>query len=405
MTHHPDSPAHQDWLRQQAHALIDAFRPSVQPGRIAVLDLAGQPQPLPLQELHSVTRLVHSFALAKAFGAPGCDDVVDAGMTQLLTRHHDGVHGGYVWSVDDTGIADGTKLAYGHMFVLLAASSALTAGHPQAAAMMDDVLQVLEDHYWDDAAGLFRDEFTRDWQPFSTYRGMNANMHGAEALITAFEATGHSHHLDRAGQILKFFTSNIAPSHAWRLPEHYTETWHVDPDYFGNPMFRPGGSTPGHSFELGRLMLQHWDLTGRIDAQVPIHARRLIETALNDAWRLDGGFVYTLSHDGLVSISDRYWWPVTEAIGAISTLLKIDPRPEDAVWYDRLWKFADDRLIDHAQGGWFPELDEAGNPVSRQFLGKPDIYHALQATFLPMVADVSHLARSLKADRARFESE
>jgi len=41
------------------------------------------------------------------------------------------------------------------------------------------------------------------------------------------------------------------------------ENWTVDPGYSGNPMFRPAGTTPGHSFELGRLMLQHWELSGK----------------------------------------------------------------------------------------------------------------------------------------------
>ena len=395
MTHILHDPAHDAWLRAQAHALIDTFRPSVQPDRIATLGLDGCPLSDPVQELHTVTRIVHSFALAKAFGAPDVDSVIDAGMAQLLTRHRDTEHGGYVWSVDDTGVADGTKLAYGHVFVLLAASSALTAGHPDARRLLDDVLEVLDRHYWDEEAGLFRDEFTRDWQPFSSYRGMNANMHGVEALLTAHEATGDPRHLQRAGRILDFFTTRMAPNHGWRIPEHYTETWEVDAAYAGNPMFRPAGTTPGHSLELGRLLLQHWDLTGRQDPDAPRRARRLIEQAFTDAWRADGGFVYTLGLDGQVAIPDRYWWPVTEGIGAMSALIKADPQPQDALWYDRLWTFADQHLIDHVQGGWFPELDEEGQPVSRQFLGKPDIYHALQATLLPLTPGLSRLAAEL----------
>ncbi|MDB6453691.1 AGE family epimerase/isomerase [Falsirhodobacter sp. 20TX0035] len=81
-----------------------------------------------MQELHTVTRLVPSFALGKAFGAQD----TDAGMEQLLTRHRDTDHGGYVWSADDTGVADGTRLAYSHVLVLLAASSAVTAGRSEA---------------------------------------------------------------------------------------------------------------------------------------------------------------------------------------------------------------------------------------------------------------------------------
>jgi len=181
----------------------------------------------------------------------------------------------------------------------------------------------------------------------------------------------------------------IGPQHGWRLPEHYTEDWQVDPDYSGNPMFRPAGSTPGHSLELGRLVLQHWDLAGRRDAGAPLRARALIERALADAWMPKGGLAYTLDLQGKVVIPDRYWWPVTEGIGALAALIKADPQPGDESWYRRLWIFADAHLIDHTHGGWFPELDAGNQPTGRQFIGKPDIYHALQAALFPLVPELS----------------
>jgi mannose/cellobiose epimerase-like protein (N-acyl-D-glucosamine 2-epimerase family) len=230
-----------------------------------------------------------------------------------------------------------------------------------------------------------RDEFTRDWQVFSTYRGMNANMHGVEAMLAAHEATGRIFHLDRAGRILDFFVGRLAPAHGWRLPEHYHEDWTVDAGYQGNPMFRPAGTTPGHSFELGRLMLQHWDLRGRPDDGAADRARRLIEQAMTDAWLPAGGLAYTLDLDGRVAIADRYWWPVSEAIGAYATLLRLGGTDEDEVAYRRLWTFAQEHLIDHQRGGWYPELDSDGKPVGRQFHGKPDIYHSVQAALLPLL--------------------
>lgn len=394
-------PAHRDWLRHEARRLIDFFRPSLRPdGGFSVLDLDGRPLPGTLQELHTTTRMVHAFALAGALGEGGTAPVIDAGMAALARRHRDGAHGGYFWSFDAAGPVDTTKLAYGHVFVLLAGASARQAGHPGADALITDARAVLERHFWDEDAGLLRDEFTRDWQPFSTYRGMNANMHGVEALLASFEATGNAVDLGRAGRILDFFTARMAPAHDWHIPEHYTEDWRVDPGYSGNPMFRPAGTTPGHSLELGRLVLQHWDLAGRPAsgplADAPLRARRLIETALAAGWdRRLGGIVYTLNAAHEVSVPDRYWWPVAEAIGAVAALQKADPQPQDEIWYARLWDFARAHLIDAARGGWFPEIDAAGRPTDRQFKGKPDIYHALQALLLPLAPGLSRLMEEL----------
>lgn len=391
-------PGHRDWLVTDALRQLDFFRASLRgDGGFDVLDRTGRPLPGP-QELHTTTRLVHSFALAHAAGAPGCEDIIDAGLGFLWRRHRDAQHGGYAWAVGSEGLADDTKLAYGHVFVLLAASSARQVGHPDADRLLGDVAEVLDRRFWDNGAGLLSDEYRRDWTPFSTYRGMNANMHGAEAMLAAHEATGERQWLDRAGRILEFFAGRIAPGHGWRLPEHYTERWQVDPAYSGNPMFRPPGSTPGHSFELGRLVLQHWDLSGRAD-DAPDRARQLVERAFADAWRRDGGFVYTLGRDGRPAIRDRYWWPVTEAIGAFANLLKLENAPGDEERYRDCWRFAARHFIDARHGGWLPEIGEDGRPVERQFRGKPDIYHALQADLIPLVPGLSGLMRELAETR------
>lgn len=388
--------AHRKSLAADALRQFAFFRPGLNPeGGFHTLDMDGRPLPDSLQELHTTTRMVHSFCLGKCAGVPGCEAIIDHGMRFLRSSHCDTDHGGFVWGVDGGSVVDGRKLAYGHVFVLLAASSARMVGHPDADAMINDVTELLDKHFWEDGPGLFADEWNRDWTPFSTYRGMNANMHGVEALLAAHDATGRDIYLARAGRILDFFMHQIAPRHDWRIPEHYDQDWRMDPTYAGDPMFRPAGTTPGHSFELARLLLQYWDQSGRPDSDAPAIARAVTDRALRDAWRPDGGLVYTVQHDGAPAIGDRYWWPVTEAIGVLASLLKLDENPQDDVWYRKLWAFAESHFVDHTRGGWYPELGPDGKPCGRQFKGKPDIYHALQADLFPLAPGLSGQARDL----------
>ncbi len=390
--------AHKAFLIQDAKKQIEFFAKSLRPdGGFDVLDYDGKPIADQPQELHTTTRLIHSFALGKAFGFEGCEDIIDAGLNFLKKGHRDDRYGGYAWSVQKDGFADDVKLAYGHVFVLLAASSAKSLDHPQADALIDDITNVINEHYWDEEYGLLKDEYTRQWQPFSTYRGFNANMHGTEAFLAAYEATGEVEYLAKAGRILEFFIGNIARNHDWRIPEHFSEDWQVDQEYKGNPMFRPQGTTPGHSLEIGRLLIQHWDLSGRPDNAALSQARHLIYKALEDAWQTQQGLAYTLDYDGKVQIPDRYWWPMTEAIGALATLIKVDGRDDDERWYRKLWQVSSDLFIDHKRGGWYPEVDANNQVTATQFFGKTDIYHALQADFIPLTSDVSRLIEGLKA--------
>ena len=162
-------------------------------------------------------------------------------------------------------------------------------------------------------------------------------------------------------------------------------------------MFRPAGTTPGHSFELARLLLQYWDLKGRPDDGSLHRARQLTYRALDDAWdEQKGGLVYTLNFDGTQAITDRYWWPVTEAIGVLAALLKCDPQPSDETWYRKLWIFADQHFVDHDRSGWFPEVDDKGQPTATQFQGKPDIYHSIQAVLFPLTAGISNAYSGLE---------
>lgn len=396
--HWLDDPQHRAFLAGDALSQFAFFRASLQarPG-FALLDLSGRPIEGAPQEIHSTARMVHCYAIGRTAGVAGADRIVDHGMDSLWSFHRDATHGGYFHALADGQVSSDVKLAYGHAFVLLAGSTARIAGHPDADRMIADVSDVLFDRFWDDGHGLFSDEFTRDWTPFSTYRGMNSNMHAVEALLAAFEATGEALYLDRAGRILDFFTGEMAPAFGWRIPEHYSEDWQIDRNYAGDPIFRPAGTTPGHSFEFARLLLQYWDLAGRRDDSCPVRARHLFETALTDGSdAARGGIVYTVGLDGAVLRPVRYAWPVTEAIGAAAALLKLDRQPQYEAAYRNLWRFADRHLIDHEVGGWVQELDDANAPSGDQFAGKPDIYHSLQAALFPLSGKLSRIPADLR---------
>ena len=87
--------AHDAFLRKDAKRQFAFFRASVspEPGYF-VLDYTGDPLADTVQELHTTTRLTHSFALGKLAGLEGCDAVLDKGRESLWSDHRDRKHGG-----------------------------------------------------------------------------------------------------------------------------------------------------------------------------------------------------------------------------------------------------------------------------------------------------------------------
>ena len=387
-------PYHRRWLLSQATGLFDFFEPhSIDPsGGFFSLDDEGQPVgasgvgEVPARQLHSTTRMVHCFAIARLLGRPGAEAFIDQGMDFLWNGHRDTVHGGYCWGIGCDGISDDRKQAYGHAFVLLAGSSAKIVGHPDADRLLADASEVLRTRFWEKAHGASAEEFARDWSPISSYRGQNSNMHLTEALMAAHEATGDRIYLDMAESIASLIIGKLARSLGWRVGEHFNDKWELDKAYAGGDVFRPYGTTPGHSLEWTRLLLQLWEIGGRRLAWLPEAAKAIFARATAEGWNAElGGFHYTLDWDSKPRLRNRLWWPCAEGIGAATFLNAIDGAPLYEEWYRRIWDFVANRLIDREYGGWRPEAVDPTGSTSPLFQGKPDLYHALQACLIPLL--------------------
>jgi sulfoquinovose isomerase len=263
-----------------------------------------------------------------------------------------------------------------------------------ADRLLEDITQVLDERFWEEQHGAVAEEFTRDWQPVSQYRGQNSNMHLTEALMAAFEATADSAYLDKAERIADLVIGRHAVSLGYRVAEHFHADWSLDRDYRGDDMFRPYGTTPGHWLEWARLLLQLWSLGGQRHTWMTDAARELFRQSIERGWDRDkGGFFYALDWDDKPRLPLKLWWPCTEGIGAAAFLNEHSPSDFHEQWYRTLWGFTDRHLIDHRHGGWRPELNEDLTPSATVFTGKPDLYHALQACLIPLFPATGSLTK------------
>jgi sulfoquinovose isomerase len=393
--------AHRHWLEGEADRLFRFYEAaSLDPaGGFFTLDDTGAPIAAETERpLHQTSRMAHCAAIGVLLGRPGAHDLLDHAMDSLWRRHRDPTHGGYFWSFDADGPRERKKLAYGQGFVLLAAASAMCAGHPDADRLVNDITEVLNVRFWEARYGASAEEFAEDWAPVAEYRGQNANMHLTEALMAAFEATGDAAYLAKAESIADLILRHRAASADWRVPEHYRGDWTVDHEYRGSDMFRPFGYTPGHALEWVRLGLQLWALDERRLDWLPQAAAQLFKQAVGQGWDDErGGLYYTLEYSGRARVRDRLWWPICEGIGAAHFLGALDGAGISEIWYRRFWDFAARRLIDAKNGGWRCQLDDDLRPIPGYFVGKPDIYHALQACLIPLYGTSGSLTREILA--------
>lgn len=406
------SPLHRGWARQQALGLLRFFRASVDAdGWFVELDEDGHPLPTgcppalrPRQNLLTVTRVVHSYAAGELLGIPGCAGIVEHGLATLWDRHRDGTGGGYIEAVGRDGPDDSTKAAYGHAHVLLAASGALAAGHARARALFDDVLAVINEHFWSEDEGACTESYGRDWSELEAYRGANSNMHLCESFLAAAEAGARPELAERAMRLATKFVVVHARENGWLLPEHYDPSWTPRLDYNHEHLddpFRPFGATIGHSLEWARLAICARLATGQLDqGDPPIleAAEALFDRAVSVGWDSNhGGLLYTVDWTGAPANPDHYWWPIAEGIATAAYLGRVTTSIGYEAWYRRFWEYAATHLIDHERGGWHPQFDQHNRPKQHPWYGKPDIYHSLQACLLPILPVASSLIGAIRA--------
>jgi len=413
-------PGSEPWRRAEAARLIDFGRGAALPGGgFGWLDDQGRIDETKPCPLYLNARMTHVFALAQLSGADGTDGaqaLAASGLQALATRFADREHGGWFASLDLSGqVTDATKMNYAHAHVLLAAASATAAGIPDAADLLATAGDTIERYFWSDAEGCARESWDAGFTASEPYRGANSNMHSVEAYLAAGDVTGDPAWHARAASIATRLIDGYARASSWRVPEHFDGNWQPLPDYNAdrrNDQFRPYGTTPGHSFEWARLLL---DLQAAHAAQatreaaratavtaqagageagaeqpgplgwLPEAAAALFDTAVADAEDRDGhpGLLYTVGTDGQPVMTARLHWVACEAVLAADALYRRTGEERFAAAAARWWDEIDRYFIDRSGGSWWHELTPEFTPAGSTWSGKPDLYHAYQAVLFP----------------------
>lgn len=387
-----ESGDHYAWLHEEMVRLLMFGRAAGRPGGGAwSLDFHGRPDKSVPQEPYHVARVAHAMAVGTLAGIPGCRPVLVAAIDGLRGNLADQSSGGWFHQVADGGVLENRKSTYDQVHVLMAASSARLAKIAGAEELYEQAAHLVGGVLFNKEVGVLWDGFDADFVTPDPYLGANANMHGVEAMLAAFDVSGEPAWLDRAHRVTRFFVSQ-ALAHEGRLPEHYDPTGAPQLDYNRDrpgDRFKPFGVTMGHLLEWSRLILQ---LEAALDAVQPGEADGLLGAAqilfaraLHDGWSADGkpGFVYTTDFEGRPVVRQRLWWVISEAVGAAYALWLRTGDTDYARRYEQWWDVIADGFIDRDRGSWHHALTTDGEPDTSIWTGKPDLYHTVLSTVVP----------------------
>ncbi len=337
------------------------------------------------RHLVSSTRFIFNYAVwLQMWQDESLRPVVEHGFDYLKQRHLNTDTQGFAWLLRGDQVLDDTNHCYGLAFVMLACSWAHRAGVAGAHELLSKTYDLMERHFWDASAGLYRDEISGDWHTVSGYRGQNANMHSCEAMIAAFEVTQERRYLDRALLLAENICVRQAELADGLIWEHYDSQWAIDWDYNRHDpkhLFRPWGFQPGHQTEWTKLLLMlnklapaDWLLS---------RAKALFDTAMDCAWdQQHGGICYGFAPDRSICDGDKYFWVQAESFAAAARLAEATGDERYWQWYERIWQYSWEHMIDHEHGAWFRILSRENKKFDdlKSPAGKTD-YHTLGACF------------------------
>jgi len=337
------------------------------------------------RHLVSSTRFVFNYAMAaRYFKDDSLLPWVEHGLNYLETAHRQAESQGYIWLIGKNGVEDATNHCYGLAFVIVAGATALLAGVEAGRDTLQSAWDLMEAHFWDEAAGLYRDEANADFSVVGDYRGQNANMHSCEAMLWAYEATGETRFLDRAELLASNITQRQAAKADGLVWEHYDANWEVDWDYNKDDpkhLFRPWGFQPGHQTEWAKLLLilnRHRPM----DWLIP-RAKELFDCALAPAWdEVNGGICYGFAPDGSVCDGDKYFWVQAESFAAAALLAEATGDAKYSEWYEKIWEYSWQHMVDHEYGAWYRILTQDNQKFDdlKSPAGKTD-YHTMGACY------------------------
>ncbi len=309
----------------------------------------------------STTRIIFNYCKAYLyFKNPQYLSNVERGLTYLRDVHWDNNRCGYHWALLHNQASDQTNYCYGLAFVLLAYANCYAIGIESTEADIYATWDLMETRLWQPTQGVYADDASPDWSKTGLYRGQNANMHCCEAMLAAFQATKDQRFLDRAYQLAQTVTVQLADKAGGLIWEHYTPSLDVDWDCnIDDPLNlkRPWGFQSGHQTEWSKLLLTLYKL--RPEPWMVERAESLFKRTMATSWdEQHGGLVYTITPEGKFCDGDKYYWVQAESIAAAARLASVTKSDEYWLWYDKIWAYVWEHMVDHKYGGWYRILTQ-----------------------------------------------
>lgn len=321
------------------------------------LDAQREPRPQALRGMLLSARLLYTFSAAhRMYPANGYLELADKAYLDLEQRFWDVRHGGYYWSANaDGSINDRRKQVYGQSFAIYGlAEYSLASGRPEPLQRAIQLFHLLEKHSHDARNGGYIEAYNEKWERpegmvFSVIgpdfeKSQNTHLHLMEAFSALHRAYPDPLVRTRLREVTELMITKIPTPNGKHLQLYFDADWTPRSDRLSY----------GHDIEANWLLCDAADTLEEADFTKRVHraALQLAQATRDEGLDADGGIWNEADPKGLTNAGKDWWAQAEGAVGFLNAYqISGDDTQLDAAL--RVWAFAECRLVDRKDGGWF----------------------------------------------------
>ena len=320
------------------------------------------------------TRILWTFSSSyRILQKPDFFPHIQRAMDYLENHFLDQKNGGIYWSLDaDGNPLDSRKHTYAQSFAIYAYAETYRAtGSLKARDRALELFDLLEKHAFLADQGAYYEAFDAAWnklpdvrlseQDLDAHRSTNTHLHLMEAFTTLYKASPNDLIRRRLIGLVELFMGPIFNMDTNHFYAFFDSQWNPATDVYSF----------GHDIETVWLMMDAIHAIG--DAGLSDKVKKQLITVadltLSEGIDSEFGGLFNTGLNGKILDDDKHWWPQAEAIIGFYYAYEIS---DDERYLDSavsLWKFIQNKIIDHEHGEWYFRVDRAGNPYHEDKVG------------------------------------
>jgi mannobiose 2-epimerase len=310
------------------------------------------------------TRILWAFSIAyRVLKQDVYLTMADRAYHYIVDHFKDTTHGGVFWEVDFTGNpVNKRKQVYAQAFTIYALAEYFKINkNKEVLEWAVELYELIDNHSHDKENDGYLEAFEEDWSPMDDVRlsekdaneklTMNTHLHILEAYTNLIRVWPNKKLIAAQKNLISLFLSKFIHKDG-HFNLFFNESWQLKSDIISF----------GHDIEAAWLLTEAAEVIGDIELTSIVReiAIRTADGLMEQGLDIDGSIFNEKKRSTGLLDYDKHWWPQAEGMVGLLNAYQLSGDGKYIAPLFDLWKFINNKIIDHKQGEWYWKVSKDG---------------------------------------------